>query len=166
YAINELDSRLATYDLWLSAGGGDPATGDPSGGTGVFNNWSFWQYGVGTAGGISPIDLDVCHSEFKLLDSFLIPAVTNPVAPTIITQPQSRTVAVGRSAAFSISASVSSSTPLFYQWRFAGTNLASATANAYTRTNAQLADAGAYTVVITNAAGSVTSTVATLPAAL
>lgn len=170
YANNELDSRLASYDLWLRTvgSGADPATDDPPGqgfadATGVFDNWSFWQYSAtGSSGGISPLDLNVCHSEFKSLDSFLIPETTSPVAPMITAQPQSRTVRVGGVAPFTVLVSVSSSTPLFYQWRFDGTNLAGATANAYTRTNAQLADAGDYTVVVTNAGGSVTSTVATL----
>jgi T5SS/PEP-CTERM-associated repeat protein len=163
YATSELDARLTNYDLWIAATGTglNPATDNPPV-TGVFGNWSFWQYNVGSAGGISPIDLDICHSEFKSLDSFLIAAVTNPIAPTITTQPQSRTVRFGNSAAFSVAVSVSSSTPLSYQWQFNGTNIAAATTSVYTRTNSQLTNAGSYTVVITNAAGSITSAVATL----
>src|SRR5262249_22416914 len=52
--------------------------------------------------------------------------------------------------------------PLSYQWRFNSTELSGATTNTFTRTNVQPAHAGTYTVVVTNAAGSVTSTVATL----
>lgn len=44
-----------------------------------------------------------------------------------------------------------------YQWRFNGTNLANATSASYTRTNAQYADAGNYSVLITNLAGSIVS---------
>lgn len=84
FANNELDSRLANYDLWLRTvgSGADPAVDDPPGvgfadATGVFNNWSFWQYSsTGSAGGLTPLDLNVCHSEFKPLSSFLIPEVT------------------------------------------------------------------------------------------
>jgi len=163
YATSKLDARLTNYDLWIAATGTglNPATDNPPV-TGVFGNWSFWQYNVASAGGISPIDLDVCHSEFKSLDSFLITAVTNPVAPTIVTQPQSRSVRVGNSAAFSVAVSVKSSTPLSYQWQFNGTNIAAATTSVYTRTNSQLTNTGNYTVVITNAPGSITSAVATL----
>jgi GH25 family lysozyme M1 (1,4-beta-N-acetylmuramidase) len=81
YAASELDSRVAAYDLWLAYPTNVDATvvappptsayPDP---TGVFNNWSFWQYSwTGSSGGISPLDLDVCHSEYKPLSSFLIP---------------------------------------------------------------------------------------------
>jgi len=88
FANNELDSRLANYDLWLRTvgSGANPAVDNPPGigfadATGVFNDWSFWQYSsTGSSGGISPLDLNVCHSEFKPLESFLI---TN-VAPTTI----------------------------------------------------------------------------------
>jgi hypothetical protein len=82
----EFDSRLANYDLWLrTIGGSDPATDDPVNAlgfdpTGVFNEWSFWQYSdTGNSGGIAPLDLDVCHSEYKPLSSYLIPGA--PPAP-------------------------------------------------------------------------------------
>lgn len=80
--------------------------------------------------------------------------------PTISTPPQSQTVAQGANATFTVSAV--GDAPLAYQWRFNGTNLAGATTNSYTRLNAQPADAGGYTVVVTNALGAVTSSVATL----
>jgi GH25 family lysozyme M1 (1,4-beta-N-acetylmuramidase) len=82
YAKNELDTRLAAYDLWLAyptnvdvtVTDPPPTTSYPKA-TGVFNNWSFWQYSwTGSSGGISPLDLDVCHSDYKPLASFNIPA--------------------------------------------------------------------------------------------
>ena len=85
FANNELDSRLAGYDLWLRTvgSGADPAVDDPpaqgsfTNATGVFTNWSFWQYSAtGSSGGITPLDLNVCHSEFKPLSSFIIPNST------------------------------------------------------------------------------------------
>jgi endonuclease/exonuclease/phosphatase family metal-dependent hydrolase len=75
--------------------------------------------------------------------------------PVIATPPQSQTVAAGQNAPFSVS--VTGATPFAYQWRFNGTNLATATASSYTRTNAQPADAGNYSVVITNTYGAITS---------
>src|SRR5262249_15080321 len=121
-----------------------------------------WQYAVGSAGGITTVDLDVCHSEYKTLDSFLIPAVTNPVAPVIVSQPQNRTVLASNAALFSVSASVSSSTPLSYFWRFNGTNIPGANNSTYIRNNCQLADVGGYSVIVSNAGGAVTSAVAIL----
>ncbi len=82
-------------------------------------------------------------------------------APSITTQPQSQTVIQGANATFSVTAS--GTTSMSYQWRFNATNLLSgATTTAYTRSNAQPADAGSYSVVVTNSFGSVTSTAAML----
>jgi GH25 family lysozyme M1 (1,4-beta-N-acetylmuramidase) len=80
FANSKLDSRLANYNLWLAdpSSSANPETDDPPGSTypkptGVFNNWCFWQHSNwGSAGGVSPLALDVCHSEFKPLLSFVI----------------------------------------------------------------------------------------------
>jgi GH25 family lysozyme M1 (1,4-beta-N-acetylmuramidase) len=80
-AVSEVDSRLANYDLWLAYPSSvDVSTSEPPptvsfpNPLGVFNNWSFWQYSsTGSSGGISPLDLDVCHSEYKPLASYIIP---------------------------------------------------------------------------------------------
>jgi GH25 family lysozyme M1 (1,4-beta-N-acetylmuramidase) len=76
FTNNRFDARIANYDLWLEeqSSSSDPQTGSPSTlDLGQFANWSFWQYNVDTAGGISPIDLDVVHGEYKPLSSFVIP---------------------------------------------------------------------------------------------
>jgi endonuclease/exonuclease/phosphatase family metal-dependent hydrolase len=86
--------------------------------------------------------------------------LTVNAAPFINNQPQSLSVNLGANAAFNVTAA--GGTPLDYQWRFAGTNIPGATASTYTRTSAQTVDAGNYTVVVTNYAGSVTSAVAVL----
>jgi uncharacterized repeat protein (TIGR01451 family) len=82
------------------------------------------------------------------------------VPPGITTQPQSLSVIIGSSAEFV--AVVGGTVPLHYQWRLNGTNVAGANGPALSIGSAQPADAGAYTLVVTNAAGSVTSVVATL----
>lgn len=89
-----------------------------------------------------------------------VAALTITATPFITTQPQSTNVNVGGNATFTVLAGGES--PLSYQWRRASTNIAGATVSTYTRSNAQPADAGSYTVVVTNAAGSITSSVATL----
>jgi endonuclease/exonuclease/phosphatase family metal-dependent hydrolase len=80
--------------------------------------------------------------------------------PTITTQPQSQTVSIGSSPAFSVIAG--GTAPLSFQWLLGGTNISGATTNTYTRSNVQTNDAGNYSVIVTNIAGSVTSSVATL----
>lgn len=96
-----------------------------------------------------------------VIKDFLIPVggtVTNP--PSIVTHPQNQTNALGATVEFSVAAT--GTAPLAYQWRFNSTNLAGATATNYTLANIQTTNAGNYTVVITNSAGSITSSVATL----
>jgi len=82
------------------------------------------------------------------------------VAPAITTQPVSKTVSAGGSATFSVVAT--GTAPLVYQWKFNGAAISGATATSYTINNCQSANAGSYTVTVTNSAGSVTSSVATL----
>lgn len=83
-----------------------------------------------------------------------------PVAPTITTQPQGQNVSAGSGVAFTVAAN--GSTPFTYQWRKDGSVLAGATNVAFTLSNVQAADAGIYTVVVGNSAGSTTSNLAVL----
>ena len=53
-------------------------------------------------------------------------------------------------------------TPFVYQWAFDGTNLAGATADTLLLATVQAVQAGSYAVIITNVAGSITSTPAIL----
>ena len=80
--------------------------------------------------------------------------------PAITTQPQSQSVLAGQTATFSVAAT--GTPPLNYQWFFSGTNIAGATTNPFTLANVQLTNAGNYSVVITNIAGSVTSSAPSL----
>ena len=82
------------------------------------------------------------------------------VPPTITTQPQSQTVTQGLNATFTVAAS--GTAPFSFQWKFAGTNVSSATLSSYTRSNVQPSDAGSYSVVVSNSAGSATSSNAIL----
>ncbi len=83
-----------------------------------------------------------------------------PSGPAIATQPSSLTVTQGYTTTFTVSAS--GSPLLFYQWKLNNNNIAGATTSTYTKTNTQPADAGNYTVLVTNGVGPVTSSNATL----
>jgi hypothetical protein len=89
-----------------------------------------------------------------------IARLTVNVPLAITTQPQSQTVTVGQNAFFSVVAT--GTAPLSYQWSLYGTALSAATTAALTLTNVQATDAGSYTVVVTNAGGSITSSRASL----
>ena len=77
------------------------------------------------------------------------------VAPSISAPPLSITVNQNSNATFTVTAT-GTPTPA-YQWQFNGTNIVNATNSVYTRTNVQAADAGSYSVVLTNVGGSLTS---------
>ena len=86
---------------------------------------------------------------------------TAPTAPGITTQPGSQSVQAGQSATFSVVAT--GTAPLSYQWRRNGTAIAGATSATYHTPTTGSADNGAvFSVVVSNAAGSITSGAATL----
>lgn len=80
--------------------------------------------------------------------------------PTILQQPANQSVETGGTASFSVTAAGSS--PLSYQWRFNGGNLAGATNAILTLTNLLSTQTGQYSVVVSNPYGSTTSSNAAL----
>ena len=104
--------------------------------------------------------LDTLGNGRMYSDSIKFVFIPPPQPPTITNQPLSKAVNQGANALFSVG--VTGAMPLGYQWRFEGTNINSATQSSYTRLNAQPVHEGDYDVVITNVAGSVTSSVASL----
>ena len=83
------------------------------------------------------------------------------VAPSITTQPASQTVTAGQTATFSVSAT--GTAPLTYQWSRNGAAISGATSSSYTTPVTTTSDNGAqFTVVVSNSAGSATSSAATL----
>jgi hypothetical protein len=87
---------------------------------------------------------------------------SNPAAPpSIQTQPLDQSVIVGQTATFSVSAS--GAAPLTYQWQKNGVAISGATAASYTTPATVNSDDGSqFSVVVRNAAGSVTSGIAHL----
>jgi hypothetical protein len=87
------------------------------------------------------------------------------VAPAITAQPTDQRVVIGAMATFTVSAN--GTAPLSYQWQKKGTTVISgATGSSYTTPATTLSDDGAtFQVVVSNAAGSVTSNTAKLTVA-
>ncbi|HZZ57058.1 MAG TPA: immunoglobulin domain-containing protein, partial [Opitutaceae bacterium] len=84
--------------------------------------------------------------------------VSPPVAPAITVQPQP--VSVGYGAAFDLSVTATGQPAPTYQWYLNGEPIANANGSTYGLYGATPANAGTYTVVATNIAGSVTSSAA------
>ena len=80
--------------------------------------------------------------------------VLQPIPPAIVTGPSSQAVWIGATVDFSVAAT--GSPPLNYYWLFNATN-AQGTGPSLHLTDVRLAQAGAYTVIVSNLGGAVTS---------
>src|SRR5256885_9096198 len=88
---------------------------------------------------------------------------TGPVAtaPSITIQPTSKAVTAGQTASFSVAAT--GTAPLNYQWKKNGIAVSGASSSAYTTPATSTSDSGAqFTVIVSNSAGSVTSSAGVL----
>jgi GH25 family lysozyme M1 (1,4-beta-N-acetylmuramidase) len=157
-----LTTAVTNWPSWFSdypyctgnaCGSPTPQTSSPcSSCTYPWTTWNLWQYGdTNWSGG----DSDVFNgTSNQFLQLFLVGGAN---APRIAASPPNLTVAQGSSAAFSVA--VSGGTPLFYHWRFDGTNVAAMTNDStnsvqYVIAGVQLTNAGAYAVQISNTYGS------------
>jgi hypothetical protein len=86
--------------------------------------------------------------------------------PGLVSQPQSQTEPLGSNITFSVAAA--GQAPFQYQWYFNGTNMLSSASNptatnaTLVLTNLQFSQSGAYSVVVSNTLGGITSPPATL----
>src|SRR6185503_5935456 len=118
---------------------------------------------VQDAEGIAPL---VMKTQIHPL-CFLLTVVSLNLAPVISAQPasidyqsRSQTVILYQPAAFGVIAS--GTAPLSYQWRRDGVPIAGATNDQIVLAHPQFSDAGVYSVVVSNAEGSLTSADVTL----
>jgi hypothetical protein len=144
-AWDQLGNRITISPAWTVSGGG------VIDGSGLFS--------AATAGGPFLVTASVAGLSSTGL-VWVTSSSTNVAAPKITTEPLSQAVAVGANVTFSVAAGGAG--PLSYQWLLGTNSIAGATASSYTRTNVQSVDAGSYTVVVTNSAGSVISSNAML----
>lgn len=105
--------------------------------------------------------------------TFTVTVATNTVVASsgikLTSQPSSQVVVKGKSASFKVSATGTGT--LKYQWKLNGKNIAGATKASLSLKNCQSANAGDYTVTVSNTKGAITSSPAALivsatPAAL
>jgi hypothetical protein len=113
----------------------------------VSNSGSYW--------------VSVTNSHGGIVSSNAVLTVGYP--PVLVKQPVSQAALLNSNLQFSVTAS--GSAPLAYQWRLNGESVPSATDFSLPITAMQPSRSGAYTVVVTNAYGAVTSDTATLSVA-
>ena len=101
---------------------------------------------IATAAGNSYLPL------MMVLDAPAAPVAQVP--PAITTPPVATAAVVGRSATLSVTATGTANS---YQWRFNNNPITNATAPTYTIASVSAANAGNYSVVVTNSAGTITS---------
>ena len=166
-----LDGTVAQWTPWianpsgLSEQTGSPWSSTPCNSAGYelwgAGVWSIWQYSWTAAvpGIVGAVDMDVFNGTSNQMVATLVVA-TNAL-PGVILMPQlNRVVDSGGSAIFT--GLGSGSPPLNYQWLCNGTNVPDATNASLIISNAQINDAGNYALVVTNYAGSATSSVVSL----
>jgi len=106
-----------------------------------------------SAGGFSVV---ISNSAGSVTSSSATLTVSSAAAaPVITTQPVTQSVAAGGSATLLVAAT--GTAPLAYQWRKDGTAIVGATRDSYALSSFTAAAAGSYSVVVSNSAGSVTS---------
>jgi hypothetical protein len=105
---------------------------------------------------------DNTNLSFGLVDNVRVEVPVR--APSISMQPQSQTVGQGSNVTLTVTAQGVPGPG--YQWKFNGVNLVGATTTACPILNAQATNAGSYTVVVTNAGGTITSAAAILTVTL
>ena len=182
--VNCLLSRSSNTvsNITMSDGNGSPdgvaawinCNIDTTGGNGyvcpissVLSNQILWEYGNSNLNNSAAVD--VCLTVLTNGDARLIAASTATIwlngwspqlAPNILTNPVSQTVTAGVSATFNVTATGIPSPN--YQWLENGATITGATSASLTISNAHCPDAGTYSVIVSNVAGSVTSSNATL----
>jgi len=151
------DGNSSEMDFYIDGGDQDYLAGDagwqPSP-TFVITNpgphtlyWEYYKY-----------DTNIAGLNAAFVDELTFTPAVVPGAPVISNQPMSCVTLTGTAAGFLVTAGGNPN----YQWRFNNNPIAGATNHFLIRTNAAASNEGNYTVVLTNAGGSVTSAVATL----
>jgi len=119
-----------------------------------------WQIGSVVIGGATNATLTLTNvalakgGDYTVVVSSPAGSVTSDVAGLTVVQDASISASLGGNAMLWVK--FGGPPPLNYQWRLNGTDIPGRTASRYVLTNAQPADVGQYSVVVTNPAGTVT----------
>ena len=149
----------------LSVNGGNPVN--------VTAPYKMTITGTPTATGSFPVfvtawaNANAAGDNGRITLTFTVSGGVANVAPAITTQPANQAVTAGGAASFTVAAS-GTPAPAF-QWQKNGAAITGATSATYMIASSVASDAGNYTAVATNSAGTATSSVATLtvnPAAI
>ena len=153
-------NTLTVTSLTLPAGFSGAWSGTIAAGGSKSLSVTFSPTSVGAYGGT----LSVASDATVGTNTITLSGTGSALAPQILAQPQSQSVVAGQNATLTVSAL--GQDPLAYQWRFNGDNLAGATTSTFTRTGAQYAHSGNYSVTVSNSYGMITSQVALLTVTL
>ena len=169
YESDEFSQTLVSVDGTLYGVAPNDYIAQVTGGGTSTTGWQLVQINLGTLaagthtlalGGYNNKKNNSNESAEVLIDDLLLTAPV-PVPPSITTQPANLTVTEPGAANFSVVAT--GDAPLSYQWRRNGSNISGATSASYSLNPTAASDSGAqFDVVVSNATGTVTSTVATL----
>jgi hypothetical protein len=116
-------------------------------------------YGIPTVVASTNFQIWAGYQTTIMRSNVTINVIAGATLPGITSQPAGITNVAGDSASFSVTAS---GTGLGYQWWFASASISGANASSLNLSPIRASQAGNYTVVITNSAGAVTSSVAVL----
>ena len=125
---------------------------------GATNDWIYWEAVSTNDSGIYSVI--VSNSQGSVTSSNAVLTVLPPSPPLFTYEPEDFTAYTGQE--FYWSAGVDGSPPFTCQWRKDGTNLPDANWSSLQLTNISLADAGNYTLVVSNSWGTIESSNAML----
>jgi uncharacterized repeat protein (TIGR01451 family) len=147
-----------TNDLSLLAG----VNNNPNFGFRVLSEFESTATGSGTAGYVTTSASGYGAGGTVRYDMMTITggAIPTATAPAIASQPQSQTAIAGSNVTFSVTAT--GTAPLSYQWKFNNGGIPGATNSTLVLANVTTNQAGSYSVVVTNGAGSIASSNAVL----
>ncbi|MDB6039398.1 MAG: hypothetical protein JWM99_3239, partial [Verrucomicrobiales bacterium] len=150
--VIRLEVGTSLTSLWI-----DPSTeADASVQSDTGNPLAITSFALRQASGIGALRID----DIVLATTFEELAGRQPGSPVVVRSPTGLTVTAGMPASFSVDAA--GAEPLLYQWFFNNSEITEATNSTFQISQTTHADAGAYKVKISNAAGFVMSDIATL----